>query len=69
MDDFEIYDTVEAGTLEDGDQILWQDDILDSLIVENIDRDYVIVRGYSHVTGDHERYEIPVECAVDLWSV
>lgn len=69
MDDMTIYDTVEAGTIEDGDQILWQDDVLDNVVVENLDRDYVVVSGYSHNTGDRERYEIPVDSPVDLWMV
>jgi hypothetical protein len=69
MNDMTIYDTIEAGTIEDGDQILWQDDVLENVVVTNLDRDYITVTGYSHNTGDKETYEIPVDSLVDLWMV
>lgn len=73
MDDIEVYDSVPAHTLDDGDRIVvinpeGAEDYLEDIRVIQ-DTDAVMVKGYSHVTGDNEVYILDWEKEIDLWRV
>lgn len=67
-----IYDTITADQIEDGDQI-----IVDGEAYENVavlggnpqDDSEVLVRGYSEDEGDNVTLSLPYDYPVDLWAV
>lgn len=64
-----VYDHVDADTVTAGDQILVNDvDYVEVNYVVN-ETDTVMVRGYSHVTGDSVTYFLPFDQEVGLWMV
>ena len=70
VDDIVVIDTVPAHTLEVGDQIIVEDDYVEiKEIAESLDVDEVVVRGYSHVSGDTVEYSLYADDEYDLWSV
>lgn len=71
-DDIEVYAYVPANTLEDGDKVTIPNeeggiDYLDDIKV--IKDDAVMVKGYSHVTGDNSTYILDWDKEVGLWLV
>jgi hypothetical protein len=63
-----VYDYVTADTLESGDQILFQNDPMEvSDIVDS--GDSIMVKGYSHLTGDSVTYILTPDAEVGLWTV
>lgn len=66
----EIYDYVSADTLghEDNEQIYYSNDYVEVMSVIH-DNDAVMVRGYSHVTGDSVQYILGYDDMVGLWAV
>ena len=65
-----LYDTITADQIEDGDQI-----IVDGTPYENVrvldsdDIDEVRVVGYSEDEGDNVTLSLPYDYSVDLWAV
>lgn len=68
--DVDIIDTITADSIEPGDQILIDGDPIEvKRVEETADVDEVVVIGYSHDTGDTERYSLYADDTYDLWSV
>lgn len=67
-DNVEIYDTVTADSVEVGDQVLIEDDPIEvSKVIDS--GDAIMVKGYSHLTGDAANYILKPDSTVGLWSV
>jgi len=65
-----IYDTIQADQIEDGDQIIIDGEALEQVtVLESEDPDEVVIRGYSEDEGDFVRHTLPYDYSVDLWSV
>jgi hypothetical protein len=64
----DIYDNVTADTLEVGDQIFHENDYVEVNHVVK-DNGAVLVRGYSHVSGDTVTYIIGYDVEVGLWAI
>lgn len=64
-----IHDYVPAHTLgEPGEQIYYSRDYIE--VYEVIDSgDSIMVKGWSHTSGDNVKYIIPAYTEVGLWSV
>lgn len=67
-DSVTVYDYVDVSTIEDGDCITYQNDILENVSVLT-ERDAVMVRGFSYITGDMATYFIKDGVEVGLWTV
>jgi hypothetical protein len=68
-DSMEVYDFVEADTLDEHDQIVVND--VDYLELSKVvkDGDSVLVTGYSHISGDVATYILNYDQEVGLWTV
>lgn len=65
-----IIDTVSADTIEIGDQIVVDGDLIEvTAVLDSSDPDEVIVRGFSHESGDSETYSLFADDYFDLWAV
>lgn len=66
-----IYDTIMVNSVEVGDQILIDGDPIEVTEVgEDVnDADGVIIKGFSHDSGDTATYEMPWDYEVSLWAV
>lgn len=66
----DIYDEVTADTLGDqpNEQIFFQNDYIEVTKVIQ-DRDSVMVKGLSHVSGDYVIYILNPDEVVGLWAV
>ena len=65
-----IIDNISADTIEVGDQILIEGDPIEVRSVQTTDDiDEVIVMGYSHESGDTERYSLFADDYFDVWGV
>lgn len=65
-----IIDNISADTIEVGDQIIIEGDPIEVTEVQpSDDIDEIIVMGYSHESGDTERYNLYADDYYDLWSV
>ena len=65
-----IIDSISADTIESGDQIIVEGDPIEVKSVHDSDDiDEVIVIGYSHVSGDTERYSLYADDYYDVWAV
>jgi hypothetical protein len=68
-DSMNIHDFVEADTLENGDQVVINGmDYLENVSIIKED-DAVMVKGYSHISGDSVTYILNYDTEVGLWSV
>ena len=70
--DVNIIDTISADTIEVGDQILVDGDPIEVRAILNEygqDPDEVIVRGYSHESGDNATYSLYADDYFDVWAV
>jgi hypothetical protein len=62
-----IYDYVSADTIEEGDQILFENDPIE--VTSKVDEtDAILVKGYSHLTGDSVTYILSPDVEVGLWT-
>lgn len=68
-DDIIIYDTVQAWTIEDGDQILVFNDPIEVSSATPISDGNMLVRGFSHESGDEAEYILNQYYMVPLWTV
>jgi len=68
MDDFKIYDNVDASCLEEHDQIVYDDQyiVLDKVIDNG---DTIYVKGVSYITDEVEEFDIPADEDVKLWML
>jgi hypothetical protein len=63
-----IYDFVPAHTVEEGDQIAYTNDLIEvNSVIDSVDS--IMVKGFSHVTGDSVTYIISPDTEVGLWTV
>lgn len=68
--DANIIDQIPAYSIEVGDQILIDGDPIEVTALDSTDDvDEVIVRGYSHDTGDVETYSLFADDIYDVWSI
>lgn len=64
----DVYDFVSADTIESGDQILYQNDPVEvSSVIDS--GEAIVVKGYSHLTGDSVTYILNSDTEVGLWTV
>lgn len=64
----DVYDFVSADTIDEGDQILYQNDPVEvSNVIDS--GDSIMVKGYSHLTGDSVVYILNPNTEVGLWTV
>ena len=72
MDDIQIHDTIQAHTVEDGEQIVVTTDDgrdhLENVVVDDCG-EVIVISGYSHDTGDIARYPLDPSDFVDVWSL
>lgn len=61
------HDYIPAHTVEVGDQIAIDDDLIEVSVV--VDEDSILVRGYSHTQGDDVTYILSPDTEVGLWTV
>ena len=66
-----IIDSIQADTIEVGDQILVDSDPIEVTAIRDDENDgyAVIVSGYSHESGDKVEYTLPFDYDVELWAV
>jgi hypothetical protein len=65
-----IIDNISADTIMVGDQILIDGDPIEvKSLGTSGDYDEVIVRGYSHETGDTAEYSLYADDFFDVWAV
>jgi hypothetical protein len=65
-----IIDNISADTIEVGDQIIIEEDLVEVKGVgPSNDIDEIVVNGYSHVTGDSEVYSLYADDYYDVWAV
>lgn len=66
-----IYDTIEADSIEVGDQIIVDGDAIEVTFVGESESDdsEIIVKGFSYESGDAVDYSLPYDYTVDLWAV
>lgn len=68
-DSMNIHDYVVADSLEDGDRVFVNGiDYLEDVTILK-ETDTVLIRGYSHVSGDSVVYMLNYDTEVGLWSV
>lgn len=68
--DINIIDNISADTIEVGDQIIIEGDLIEVTgVSETDDIDEVVIRGFSHVTGDSEVYSLFADDYYDVWSI
>lgn len=62
-----VYDVIQAHQIEEGDQILYSNDPVE--VSEKMDEtDTIMVRGYSHLTGETVTYFLRPDVEVELWT-
>lgn len=62
-----VYDIVTADTLEDNDQIIVNGDPIELTSVLD-EGDAILVKGYSHLTGDSVIHILAFDAEVELWT-
>ena len=69
--DISVYDSIQADQIEVGDQIIVDGDPIEVTYVSEseIDDTEIIVRGFSHESGDAANYSLPFDYDVDLWTI
>lgn len=62
-----VYDYVTADTVEENDQILYENDPVE---VESVvdSGEVILIKGYSHMSGDKVTYILPADSEVGLWT-
>lgn len=63
-----VYDYVPAHTVEEGDQISHETDLIEVRSVVD-SGESILVKGFSHVSGDSVTYIIGADTEVGLWTV
>lgn len=62
-----VYDYVTADQLESKDQIFYKGDPVELSDITD-DGDSIMVKGYSHLTGDSVTYILTADTEVGLWT-
>jgi hypothetical protein len=61
---------IEADQIEDGDQIVVDNDYLENVtVLDGEDINEIIVKGFSEDTGDIAEYALPFDYTVSVWAV
>lgn len=70
-EDVKVVDTVFADAIEPGDQIVVEGDHIEVKVVDTDreDPDEVLVKGYSHDSGDAVEYPLYADDTFDVWSI
>ena len=70
IDDTIILDTISADSIEIGDQVIIEGDYIEVTFVgQTDDIDEIIVKGFSHDTGDREEYSLFADDYYQTWAV
>lgn len=70
LSDATVLYSVSADQIEVGDQIIIEDDLIEVKSVSDTDDiDEVVVKGYSHITGDTETYSLYADDTYDVWGL
>jgi hypothetical protein len=70
VEDYQVLYSTPAHTLEEGDQVIIEGDLVEvKEILETLDVDEVLVRGYSYTTGDVEDFPLYADDEYEIWSV
>lgn len=65
-----VIDSVPAYSIEKGDQVIIDDDPVEvTEVLDGDDPDEIIVRGYSHESGDRIEYPLYADDSFDLWTI
>lgn len=65
-----VIDSVPAFSIEAGDQVVIEDDYIEvTQVLETEDLDEIVVKGYSHVSGDTETYSLLADDVYDVWAL
>lgn len=69
-EDFIIVDNIRADHVEAGDLVIVEGDRVEVSYVGDMedDPDGVVIKGYSHTTGDTETFEVYFGDAFDVWT-
>lgn len=63
----EIIDYVAASTVEEGDQILFENDPVEvQSVIDSTSA--IMVKGYSHMSGDNVVYILDPDAEVGIWT-
>lgn len=62
-----IYDTITADQIEEGDLIVVSNDYIE-VSFKLDETDIIMVKGFSHLTGDNASYLLNPDTIIDLWS-
>lgn len=66
---YEIIDNISADSIESGDQIIIEGDLVEVKRVEQTDDlDEILIRGYNNTTGDMETFSLYADDYFDVWS-
>lgn len=67
----DVIDNISADTIEAGDQIIVDGDPIEVTHVDNDreDIDEILVRGFSHDSGDTVEYPLYADDYYDVWTV
>jgi len=69
-EDIEILYHTPASTLEATDQVVIEDDYIEvKEVIETDDIDEVVIKGYSHISGDSVTYSLFADDLYGIWSV
>lgn len=67
---YEIIDNISADTIEAGDQIVIEGDLIEiKSVSETDDIDEIVVHGYNNTTGDVEEFSLYADDYFDVWSI
>lgn len=67
---YDILFSVTADSIEAGDQVVIEDDLIEvRAVIETDDLDEIVVVGYNNTTGDVERFSLYADDEYDIWSV
>lgn len=67
---YTIIDSIAADTVEAGDQIIIEGDLIEVRSVsESDDIDEVIVSGYNNTTGDVDQFSLYADDYFEVWTV
>lgn len=65
-----VIDEIFADSIESGDQIIVDGDLIEVReVLETDDVDEVMVKGYSHESGDVETYSLYADDRFEVWAV
>lgn len=61
-----IYDHITADAIDEGDLVFYQNDYIE--VTSKIDDGSILIKGYSHTSGDTVTYILTADTEVGLWT-